>query len=559
MNYSRNIFKVFTEEKLTEIRNHPYFKVAREKTIEKADEMLVTEPPRVRFSQIHLYATTGNRSEFETVYFHYCNRMNHLFMAYLFTEDEKYLPELADTIWNICDFETWTLPAHVKETYDIAYRRKFIALFSSRTGRDIATILYYIGDRLPELVTRRAKAEVQYRIIDSFADREHAFAKVKHNWAAVCIEAVLGAYLYLATDEEIEKQIPRMMEAADNYLSGYQDDCCCQEGISYWNYGFSHFLNFAAMLKDYTNGKINYFENPKVKKIAMFPYRIALDAAGNCLTFADSSTSVAKMATWMGHMLRAQYPDFPISENEPLDTAILFPYQIFWCNPDYVGEKIKIDNAVFENVQQFVYHGNNYAVGAKAGHNNEFHNHNDVGSFIVSKDNEVAILDLGAGKYTKQYFAPDSRYLNLVCSSRGHSVPIINGREQEFGNRGICQLRKMSDSRFTFDMKYPYDVPSLESLVRDIDCHDDYFMLTDTYEFSEDPTSLVERFVSREPFIVEGGAVKTGNVTITYDADALDAVTSSAEVECRRTSTLHFVDFTPKNLGRNMSFAFKFM
>ena len=116
----------------------------------------------------------------------------------------------------------------------------------------------------------------------------------------------------------------------------------------------------------------------------------------------------------------------------------------------------------------------------------------------------------------------------------------------------------MSENRFAFDMKNPYDVPSLESLVRDFDCHDDYFTLTDTYTFTEEPTALVERFVSRKPFTVEGGVVRTGNVSIYFDTDALDFEASSIEVLSKGTNVLYFADFTPKKLGRNMSFTFRF-
>ena len=287
---------------------------------------------------------------------------------------------------------------------------------------------------------------------------------------------------------------------------------------------------------------------------------LRLKGNNNCLTFADSSTAIAKMPGWMGHILKDNYPDFPIMENQPLTEPSALIRTLFWTNPDYVGEKIKIADATFENVQQFTYHGNSYAVGAKAGHNKEFHNHNDVGSFIVSKNNEVTFFDLGAGAYTKQYFAPETRYLDPVCSSLGHSVPIINGEEQPFGNdRGACEIYAIGNGRFTFDMKSAYAVNSLESLVRDFDCNEEHFTLTDTYKFSEEPTALTERFVSIKPITLDSGTVKTGGTTVVFDSDRLDAMISSVPVNSKRTDTLYIVDFTPKNLCKEMSFKFKFM
>jgi len=61
------------------------------------------------------------------------------------------------------------------------------------------------------------------------------------------------------------------------------------------------------------------------------------------------------------------------------------------------------------------------------------HNQNDVGNFIVHVNGESVIPDVGRGRYTKAYFGPE-RYQHFVNSSRGHSVPIVNGCEQLAGS-----------------------------------------------------------------------------------------------------------------------------
>ena len=559
MNNPRKIFRQFTDEKLEQVRNHPYFAAAKVALLNKADGMLENEPPRIRFSKIHLYVTTGDRATFENDFFHYFDRVRTMYLAYLITEEEKYLTELGDTIWNICNFESWTLPAHISEGAPIHRRRNFIALFSAAAGATLSEILYFVGDKLPELVTRRAKAEIQYRTIDSFANNDCPFEHVSHNWAAVCISSVLCTYLYMATEEEIEAQLPRMMATADRYLTGFADDGCCSEGISYWGYGFSNFITFAAMLKDYTDGKINYFENPKVKKVAWFPYRVRLND-NDSLSFSDGGGIGYKVDKAVAHVLKENYPDYPILENEPLVNAPGSSRGFFCVNPDYVAAPVAPKSEIFDNVQWFVHHSKSYAVGAKAGHNDEFHNHNDVGSFSVSKDGVVAFTDLGAGTYTKQYFAAETRYRDhMICASRGHSAPIINGLEQVEGNRGICDLHTLTEDRFTFDMKKAYVIDTLESLVRDFDCNEEYFTLTDTYTFTETPTALVERFVSRLPVTYEDGVVKSGNTIIEFNADEFDVNVANAPAGGVTKRVIYYVDFTPKTLNKNMTFTFKFI
>src|SRR6202011_4788687 len=62
----------------------------------------------------------------------------------------------------------------------------------------------------------------------------------------------------------------------------------------------------------------------------------------------------------------------------------------------------------------------------------EPHNQNDVGSFIAHLGGESLVADPGRGRYTRFYFGPE-RYQHLVCTSRGHSVPVPNGQEQAAG------------------------------------------------------------------------------------------------------------------------------
>ena len=100
MNNPRNLFREFNDEKLEQVRTHPYFSKIREYILTQADEMIVTDPPRIKYSDLHAYSTTGSRDPYNIAFEPYRARMNMLFQAYLVTGDEKYLPELADTVWN---------------------------------------------------------------------------------------------------------------------------------------------------------------------------------------------------------------------------------------------------------------------------------------------------------------------------------------------------------------------------------------------------------------------------------------------------------------------------
>ncbi|MDE6858536.1 MAG: heparinase II/III-family protein, partial [Alistipes sp.] len=71
-------------------------------------------------------------------------------------------------------------------------------------------------------------------------------------------------------------------------------------------------------------------------------------------------------------------------------------------------------------------------LAAKGGHNNESHNHNDIGTFILYAGSEPILLDAGVGTYTRQTFSSE-RYSIWSMQSDYHNLPKINGASQRQG------------------------------------------------------------------------------------------------------------------------------
>lgn len=554
------MFSEFNSAKIEQIRNHPYYAKLRDSVIKRAEYYIENDPPVIKFSKIHLYETTGNREIFEAVHSDYQARLQNLLMAYVITDDDKYIEPLADIIWNICDMESWSIPAHVRENLSIVRRRRNLDLCSCLLGHRLAEAITYTKDKLPELVYRRAKEEITYRVIDSFADyseKEFWWYTITNNWASVCISGVLGSYLCLADDEKIKEQLPRMIAIADHYLDGFEEDACCVEGYSYWVYGFSYFCVFAKLLYDYTGGEINYFAKEKVHKIALFQQNVLMNEK-ECISFSDCPVEFNPVA-WLSHFLKGIYPDMQLPElpdechtnpNEHLRLA-------FWTNPDIPKSSIKPMSHIFLDAQWFLCHGDGYALAAKAGHNNEFHNHNDVGSFIVSKNGKVTFCDPGGGEYTFDYFGP-KRYEIFLPSARAHSVPIINGEYQVVGKRegGVLIAE---ERRFRFRMDNGYVIDTLTSLVRDFECLDDSVRLTDEYEFTEQPISVCERFVSLLPITASDGELHCGDSVLAFDKDAFDVSISEETVPRKggKTDVVYYADLKAKYLDKTMKLVFE--
>jgi hypothetical protein len=110
-----------------------------------------------------------------------------------------------------------------------------------------------------------------------------------------------------------------------------------------------------------------------------------------------------------------------------------------------------------------------FGAAIKGGHNQEHHNHNDVGSFVVARGDRAVQVDPGLEVYTARTFGPE-RYASQVLNSYGHAVPVVAGRLQPAGREFAARVQSTSftaaEDRVVLDLKRAYAVPTLRSLVR---------------------------------------------------------------------------------------------
>ena len=230
---------------------------------------------------------------------------------------------------------------------------------------------------------------------------------------------------------------------------------------------------------------------------------------------------------------------------------------IFWMRPEFAESKMNPKSHIFHDNQWFIYRSDEYNFACKAGHNDEPHNHNDVGSFIVSKNDKVTFGDPGTGEYTRQYFSKE-RYDLIACSSRGHSVPIINGCYQSTG-KNPSVIYEEEENKYSFSVQNAYKIDTLKSLKRSFTCMPEGVDMVDEYEFTETPSSIVERFVSLVPIEITDGGIVCGDSTLVYDKSILDASLSSEPImrHGHIEETVYIVDLTLKNPEKSFKLEFK--
>ncbi len=537
----------------------------------------------IPFSLFKQFEESGERTQYEYSELGYFVRRGHLKtwgISAILYDDAQFLTRLEDIIWAICDEYTWALPAHLSDTQDV-YRHYqpnayTIDIFAAETAQALAEILANVGDRLNPLVAQRARTELKKRVIDRFLEgnsQDFWWIECTHNWAAVCAGCIGMTGIYeIEGDEKLATLIDRTLISLRAFLRGLSDDGACLEGLGYWQYGFGYFAAYADLLYARTGGAINLFQEEKVKAVASFPTKTFFDG-GRSVSFSDGQSNESVGGGIM-EILQRHYPDLSVSTNVRLCDGVelngCHRFALELRNLIFQGcvtRSETVDARIFPmpSAQWYLANGSGaFGFAAKAGNNAEPHNHNDLGHFIVYKQGDEFFADLGAGEYNKAYFQAE-RYDTWNCSSKGHSVPIINGEYQRAGSQARAEQVTVNERGIEMNLTAAYEKKSaLHSYVRRFSFSPTpaKIVILDEFSFETLPKSLVERFITRQKPSVEKGKIilktERGKVTLSFDPNAFTVTVTEREILSHDShpSTFYTVDLTANNLQQKMSFAF---
>lgn len=515
-----------------------------------------TQPVTVLpYSDRKQFKATGSRHEFEKAYF---IRRQYLtataLLALLYSENGEYLNELQDIIWATCEEFSWALPAHTADL-TVLQAQTHIDLFAAETGFTLAEIICILGDRLDSDVVERVKTEVQRRIINSYLGSHFGWETDRGNWAAVCSGCVGGTFIYLAPDKFKAVQ-NRIDETLKYFLQSFTDEGVCEEGLGYWQYGFGSFVWYADLLLQFTNGDSNYFADAKVEKIAAYAQKNVM-CGNSVVSFCDSSPN-EKIHGALMRYLADKYPD-SVRELPSELTSRIYGNTIsndgnwircirdfFFLGLNRKNKRFVKRNYDFISSGQVIINEEKYSLAVKANHNGEPHNHNDVGTFILATGEGQIFCDLGAGQYSAEYFDLATRYNFLCNSSRGHSVPIINGCCQKAGKR-FCGTIEHKGNEITAELAGAYEAGIVGRATRKFRCFDNRVELTDSFDFEGENGQVTDRFVTLFEPQISNDFITVGNVKMLFDKDCCKVKISSEQQAVHNgsgeTETVYLMDF----------------
>jgi hypothetical protein len=236
--------------------------------------------------------------------------------------------------------------------------------------------------------------------------------------------------------------------------------------------GIFFYAALGELLERRTDGAIDLFARPEVRRIAAFPHR-ALLSPGYYVPFSDIPATRQPQRALL-HFLARRYglPELAALDSAAPPQRVLTDRgpaerlrDLFWYPQAFMPTVPTPPTHFFPAVQWLIARAepvnpDGLVLAAKGGHNDEPHNHNDVGSFVVHWRGESLIAELGAGVYSREYFCAETRYSYLTTSSLGHSVPVVNGYAQAAGAsyraQGVRYHVGASVDRFLLDLTAAY-------------------------------------------------------------------------------------------------------
>ncbi|QKS58120.1 heparinase II/III family protein [Paenibacillus barcinonensis] len=423
--------------------------------------------PPLTFGLFRQFGQTGERKAYEDAYFDRRGRLAAVAMLALVSDEPRVLHTLEDMLWAVCDEYTWCLTAHLGNG-EARQVEGNIDLFAAETVHMLAEIAVIHGRQLDPLVLERIGAEAECRIFTPLyrQKRKYHWQTADHNWSAVCGGCCgMAAMLLLEDEVMVRESIRQTLGCMRAFLSGYGEDGGCAEGIGYWVYGFGYYVYYAEMLQDYSDGALNLLTGSKMAAIAAFPLRIHL-SDGIFVNYSDSAEREeipAGLLSFLAAKFQLQV-DLPLCiprlTDDPCRRWAHLLRNVMWSDPAvYEAEQqgagdrsnggvilhqlgwmvaksvLRVPEVSHEAYRRHVEEKRvQAACSFKGGHNDEPHNHNDLGQFIIHCGGENIICDPGAGLYTQAYFAPGREQLFHI-SSAGHNVPLIDGCEQSSGRQ----------------------------------------------------------------------------------------------------------------------------
>lgn len=360
------------------------------------------------------------------------------------------------------------------------YNENVIDLVAGDMGSFLSWTYYFLKDELDKkvhpIISQRLRQTLQDRILDAYMIRDyswHAFNATSltkvNNWNPWCNFNAISAFLLLENDpDRLAAAVYRSMISVDNFINYYNDDGACEEGTSYFSHAVGKMYDYLQILS-YAGVLITpIFKEPVIKRMGEFVSK-AYIGDGWVVNYSDASPKysgpvgvIFRYGEAVGSEEMKQFASY-LYHRDKNDDYIISGDDIFRTIENLKSHRSLMTTNPATSSAPYAWYpqtellyirdSEGFFFSANAGTNQQSHNHNDVGSFVLFYKNNPVFIDVGVGTYTRQTFSSD-RYSIWTMQSDYHNVPEINGVSQRsLGGDRSQDEEKYSARDVRFDAK----------------------------------------------------------------------------------------------------------
>jgi hypothetical protein len=436
----------------------------RREMVTRGEEALGFEWGVIKATDFLEFVRSGDRRIMQDPYNARRRALQDLVLAELAEGRGRFLDQIINGVWALSEQTTWSASAHLSLQEagpglpDV--EEPIIDLSVGEVSSLFAWIHHFFKaefDKVNPLISKRIEYELKHKVLDVYDQREDFWwmnfesGRTVNNWNVWVNHNMLTTILLMEEDPARKaRNIHKTMRSVDQFINYYPDDGGCDEGPGYWGHAGGALFEYLELLHKSTGGKIDLFGEEIIRNIGKYIYRAQISYPF-VINFADAS------ARYTGR------PGVVYRYGQAIQDSVMQAYGAFLA--DQAGWKETLPGGNLEATLMNLFRleeiyqaeareplisgfflpglqvcgardrdgsAEGFFFAAKGGHNQESHNHNDVGNFILYYNGQPALIDVGVGTYTRQTFS-SQRYEIWTMQSQYHNTPTINGVQQKAG------------------------------------------------------------------------------------------------------------------------------
>ena len=494
------------------------------------------------------FKTNGNRTRYEQWTFGKRRQLAALVLAEKVEGKGRFMPDIVNGIMSTLEETWWGIPAHYG-TKMMRPEDQNVDLFNAETAGLMAWTRHALQqqiDSFSPLLSQRIDSEIERRMLIPALNTNYWWKKASMNWNPWICSNWLACVKFCEHDSvRRDKALAQIASAMNAFADGYPDDGGCDEGPTYWDRAAASLYECASMMPNSQSLPASFLSS--LKKMAAYCYATYI-ADGYCLSFADSHGNrlvqqpnvMYPFALYVDDPVMCRFAKYIAVEKGFLeDAASLYDQSgnyptlgrelVFLSHLDeFLEEKAEEPHPAdtwLHSLQIMTARRGQMFLGMKGGHNDESHNHNDVGSFVVYNNGKPILVDPGVGEYTSKTFSKE-RYTIWTMQSAYHNLPQVNGFDQHEGRRYAARDVKYSKGMMSLDLRdcYPSDA-GIKKWNRTVAINKKGVVtLTDDYLLEKVVSPVREMFVSAVcPVLDEQkGVISLGSCSLSYPKSKCD-------------------------------------